>query len=99
MTPTRREIGKAVACAPGSDVTLICNGLMVSRAWTPPMCWPAEGIRAGVLEMHTVKPLDKEALSAAARETGALVTAEEHSIIGGLGAPWPRWSATPAPCR
>jgi len=78
-------IGKAVALRPGSDVTIICNGMMVSRSLAAADRLTGEGIRAAVLEMHTVKPLDSEAIIAAAGATGALVTAEEHSIIGGLG--------------
>jgi transketolase len=78
-------IGKAVALRPGNDVTIICNGMMVSRSLEAANLLAGEGIRAAVLEMHTVKPLDTEAIIAAAEATGALVTAEEHSIIGGLG--------------
>ena len=78
-------IGKAVALRPGSDVTIICNGMMVSRSLEAADLLAGEGIRAAVLEMHTVKPLDTEAIIAAAEATGALVTAEEHSILGGLG--------------
>ena len=79
------EIGQAVPLRPGRDVTLICNGMLVSRCLEAADRLAAEGIKAAVLEMHTVKPLDTEAVIRAARETGALVTAEEHSIIGGLG--------------
>jgi transketolase len=78
-------IGKAVALRPGNDVTIICNGMMVSRSLEAANLLAGEGIRAAVLEMHTVKPLDTAAIIAAAEATGALVTAEEHSIIGGLG--------------
>jgi transketolase len=78
-------IGKAVALRPGSDVTIICNGMMVSRSLEAADQLAGAGIRAAVLEMHTVKPLDTEAIIAAAEATGALVTAEEHSIVGGLG--------------
>jgi transketolase len=78
-------IGKAVTVRPGKDVTLICTGLMVSRSLQAAEQLAAEGIQARVLEVHTIKPLDAEAVLQAARETGALVTAEEHSIIGGLG--------------
>jgi len=78
-------IGKAVSLRSGDDVTIICNGLMVSRSLEAADILAAEGISAAVLEMHTVKPLDTEAIIAAARQTGALVTAEEHSIVGGLG--------------
>ena len=79
------EIGKAIQLRAGSDVTLICNGMMVSRCLVAAETLAEEGISAAVLEMHTVKPLDTEAILRAARETGALVTAEEHSILGGLG--------------
>jgi transketolase len=78
-------IGRAVALRPGSDVTIICNGMMVSRSLAAADLLAGEGISAAVLEMHTVKPLDTEAIIAAAEATGALVTAEEHSIVGGLG--------------
>ncbi len=78
-------IGKAVPLRAGSDVTLICNGMMVSRSLLAADALATEGISAAVLEMHTVKPLDVEAVLAAARSTGALVTAEEGSTVGGLG--------------
>ena len=79
------KIGQAVTVRPGNDVTLIGTGLMLSRCLEAADALAGEGIDARVLEMHTVKPLDVEAVLQAARETGALVTAEEHSIIGGLG--------------
>jgi transketolase len=69
----------------GNDVTLIGTGLMLSRCLEAADALAGEGIDARVLEVHTIKPLDVEAVLQAARETGALVTAEEHSIIGGLG--------------
>jgi transketolase len=67
-------------------VTLIGTGLMLSRCLQAAESLAATGIDARVLDMHTVKPLDIDAVVRAARETGALVTAEEHSIVGGLGA-------------
>jgi transketolase len=79
------RIGQAILLRPGGDVTLICCGLMVSRCLEAADLLQEEGIGARVLEMHTLKPLDTQAILQAARETGALVTAEEHSIIGGLG--------------
>jgi transketolase len=79
------EIGKAIPLRAGSDVTLICNGMLVSRCLVASDLLAEENISAAVLEMHTVKPLDAEAVLRAARQTGALVTAEEHSILGGLG--------------
>jgi transketolase len=78
-------IGKTIALRSGGDVTIICNGMMVSRSLEAADLLAGEGISAAVLEMHTVKPLDTEAILASAEATGALVTAEEHSIIGGLG--------------
>jgi transketolase len=78
-------IGEAVALRPGEDVTLICAGLMVSRCLDAAEALASEGIDARVLEVHTVKPLDVDGVLRAARETGALVTVEEHSIVGGLG--------------
>jgi transketolase len=78
-------IGKAVPVRSGSDVTIICNGQMVARSLEAAELLAGEGISAAVLEMHTVKPLDTEAVIAAAKATGALVTAEEHSVLGGLG--------------
>jgi transketolase len=79
------RIGKAVAMRPGSDVTLIATGLMVSRALAAAEVLQEAGISAAVIDIHTLKPLDTKAVLAAARATGAIVTAEEHSILGGLG--------------
>lgn len=79
-------IGKAVTLRAGEDVTLIGIGTLLSRCLWAAEELAGEGIAARVLEIHTVKPLDREAILAAARETGAIVTAEEHSVIGGLGA-------------
>jgi len=80
------KIGKAVDVRPGKDVTLIGTGLMLSRCLEAAEILADEGIDARVMEMHTIKPLDADAVVKAARDTGALVTAEEHNIIGGLGA-------------
>jgi transketolase len=79
------RIGKAVTLRQGNDVAIIACGLMLSRALEARRILEQEGIQAMVVEMHTIKPLDMEAVEQAARQTGALVTAEEHSIIGGLG--------------
>jgi transketolase len=79
------EIGEAIPLRAGSEVTLICNSMLVSRCLVAAAVLAEEKISAAVLEMHTVKPLDTEAVLCAARETGALVTAEEHSIMGSLG--------------
>jgi len=80
------EIGHAVELRPGDDITLIGTGVMVGRCLEAADTLAREGIHARVLEIHTLKPLDITTIQAAARETGAIVTAEEHSIIGGLGA-------------
>jgi transketolase len=78
-------IGKANQLRQGSDVTLVANGLMVALALDAAETLAASGVQARVLDMHTVKPIDGDALKAAALETGALVVAEEHLAHGGLG--------------
>ncbi|OMF30823.1 transketolase [Paenibacillus sp. FSL H8-0548] len=80
------QIGKAVVMKQGSDVTLIGTGETVRIALDAAKLLEEAGIGARVLNMHTIKPLDEEAIIAAARETKAIVTLEEHSIFGGLGA-------------
>ncbi len=79
------KIGKAATLREGKDISLIANGVMVTRALEAASLLAKEGIEARVLNMATVRPLDKEAIIKAARETGAIVTAEEHSTHGGLG--------------
>jgi transketolase len=79
------EIGKSVELRHGGDIAIICNGVMVAEAMDAAETLSSEGIDARVINMHTVKPIDEEAILKAAVETGAIVTAEEHSIIGGLG--------------
>ena len=79
------ELGKAAMLRDGSDVTLIATGLMVQRAMAAAGMLEEKGVSARVLDMHTIKPLDTEAVLAAARDTGCIVTSEEHSIMGGLG--------------
>lgn len=79
------ELGKAVTLREGSDVTIIATGLMVNVAIEAAKALADEGISAEVINIHTIKPLDKEAVIRSAAKTGAVVTAEEHSIIGGLG--------------
>ena len=80
------ELGKGVELAEGSDVTIIATGLMVSLALEARELLAAEGIKARVVNIHTIKPIDRDIIAKAAQETGAIVTAEEHNIIGGLGA-------------
>ncbi len=79
------EIGKGVKLTDGNDVTIVATGLMVHEALTAAELLKNEGISARVINIATIKPLDKEIILAAAKETGAIVTAEEHNIIGGLG--------------
>ena len=79
------EIGKGVELKEGNDVTIIATGLMVAEALEAYELLKAEGISARIVNMATIKPLDTEIVLKAAKETGAIVTAEEHSVIGGLG--------------
>lgn len=79
------EIGKGILLREGKDVTIVASGLMVAMALEAAETLEKEDISARVINIHTIKPIDKDILLAAARETGALVTAEEHNIIGGLG--------------
>ncbi len=80
------EIGKGVTLRDGSDVTIVATGMMVQMALQAAEALAGEGISARVLDFHTIKPLDEELLTRAARETGAIVTTEEANILGGLGA-------------
>ena len=79
------EIGKGVKLRDGKDVTLVATGFMVPLAIKAAAILAEEGIDARVINIHTIKPIDREIIEAAARETGAIVTAEEHNVIGGLG--------------
>jgi len=79
------EFGKAKCVKDGTDVSIFACGLAVTRALTAANKLEAEGITARVYDMFTIKPLDEEAVMAAAKETGAIVTVDEHSVIGGLG--------------
>jgi len=79
------EIGKGVVLKEGADATVIATGLMVSEALEAYETLKAEGINARIINIATIKPLDTEIVLKAAKETGAIVTAEEHSVIGGLG--------------
>ncbi len=79
------KIGKGALLKDGSDVTIIATGLMVNEALQAYEMLKEEGISARVINIATIKPLDTEIILKAARETGAIVTAEEHSVIGGLG--------------
>ena len=79
------EIGKGITLAEGNDVTIVATGMMVQLALEAKEQLSKEGINARIINIHTIKPIDSDLLVKAAKETGAIVTAEEHSIIGGLG--------------
>ncbi len=79
------EIGKANIVRQGDDLTIIACGLMVGMALDAAADLAKEGLQARVVDLHTIRPLDTETISAAARETGAIVTAEEHLLQGGMG--------------
>ena len=79
------EIGKSITLREGFDITVIATGLLVGEAVKAADALKNEGISVRVIDMHTIKPLDKEAVLKAAKETGKIITAEEHNVIGGLG--------------
>ncbi len=79
------ELGKGIVMKDGTDVTIVATGLMVNEALEAAKMLEADGISARVVNIHTIKPLDKELICKCAKETGVIVTAEEHSVIGGLG--------------
>lgn len=79
------ELGKGITLREGKDVTVVATGLMVSRAMEAVKMLEREGIDARLINIHTVKPIDRDIIVKAARETGRIVTVEEHNVIGGLG--------------
>ena len=79
------ELGKGIVMREGKDLTIVATGLMVSESLAAAELLAADGIDAKVINIHTIKPLDEELILAAAKETGKVVTVEEHSVIGGLG--------------
>lgn len=81
----RFEIGKGVTLKDGDDITVIATGLMVGEALTAYEVLKEKGVNARIINMPTVKPIDRELILKAAKETGRIVTVEEHSVIGGLG--------------
>lgn len=92
------ELGKGVQLKDGSDVAIIATGLMVQEALKAADMLKAEGIDARVINIHTIKPIDEEIITKAAKETGAIVTAEEHYIMGGLGSAVTEVVCANAPC-
>lgn len=93
------KLGKGSCVRQGKDVTIVATGIMVNEAVLAAETLAADGIDARVIDMHTIKPLDEEIIIQAAKETGAIVTAEEHSIIGGLGSAVAETTAKYAPVR
>lgn len=81
----RFELGKGVWLADGTDATIVATGLMIPYALEARELLKNNGINAAVVNIHTIKPIDREIIAEAARKTGAIVTAEEHNIMGGLG--------------
>ena len=79
------ELGKGITLRDGNDITIIATGLMVNEALIAADTLKAEGINARVINIHTIKPIDRDIIIKAAKETKIIVTAEEHSVIGGLG--------------
>jgi transketolase len=94
----RFEIGKAIEVAGGSDVALIANGLLVAESIRARDVLAADGISARVIDVHTVKPLDRDVIGRAAAQTGAIVVAEEHLVDGGLGVRVAQVVAETSPC-
>ena len=92
------ELGKGVELKGGNDVTIIATGLMVEKAKDAAAMLENEGISARVINIHTIKPIDKEIIIKAAKETGAIVTVEEHSVYGGLGSAVAEIICENAPC-
>ena len=79
------ELGKGIQMTEGKDVTIIATGILVDMAVEASKTLAAKGINARVINIHTIKPIDRDIIINAAKETGAIVTAEEHNVIGGLG--------------
>lgn len=92
-------LGKGNQLRPGRDVTVIANGIMVASAMEAAAQMAEEGIDVRVIDIHTLKPLDEEIIVKAAEETGKIVTAEEHSVIGGLGGAVAEVTSRKCPCR
>ncbi|MBO5742863.1 MAG: transketolase family protein [Clostridia bacterium] len=92
------ELGKGVQLKEGNDVTLVATGLLVETALNAAELLKQEGINARVINIHTIKPIDKEIITKASLETGAIVTCEEHNVIGGLGSAVAEVLCENAPC-
>ena len=93
------EIGKALRVREGKDAAILATGILVDQALQAAELLAAEGIECRVVDVHTIKPLDREEVIAAAKDCGCIVTAEEHSVIGGLGSAVAETVCKEAPCR
>lgn len=98
-TTYKFEMGKGITLRDGKDVTIVATGILVGEAIKAGELLAAEGIDARIINIHTIKPIDKELLVKASRETGRILTCEEHSIIGGLGSAVIEAIAEDAPCK
>jgi len=92
------EIGKAIEVNEGTDLTIIANGLLVAQSILAAETLDAEGISARVIDLHTAKPIDRDAIQRAAEQTGAIVVAEEHFVDGGIGVRVAQVVAETHPC-
>ena len=93
------ELGKGIELREGNDITIVATGLMVNEALVAADALKADGINARVINIHTIKPIDKDIIAKAASETGTIVTVEEHSVIGGLGSAVCDVVAETCPCK
>ena len=93
------EMGKGITLRDGKDVTIVATGILVGEAIKSGELLAADGIDARIINIHTIKPIDKELMLKASRETGRILTCEEHSVIGGLGAAVMEAIAEEAPCK
>ena len=93
------KLGKGNTLREGKDITIIATGIMVSEAMKAAEELAVEGIDCRVIDMHTIKPLDEDIIVKASLETGKIVTAEEHSVIGGLGSAVAECVSQKAPCK
>ncbi len=91
-------VGKAIELTEGSDVAILATGLMVAEAIRAQETLESEGVAARVIDIHTIKPLDRDTIARAAAETGAIVVAEEHLVDGGLGVRVAQVVAETSPC-
>ena len=95
----RLEIGKGITVKDGNDVTIVASGLMVQESLKAVEILAESGISARLIDMHTIKPIDKDILVKAAKETGLIVTVEEHTVVGGLGSAVCEALAENYPCK